>query len=89
MDDEYIIYLNQKIACDDNIGSMIINYIDDKILEFRNDYPMEKPKYIKLPLWCYEYIRDGYKSTFRYNKYQNCKLCPTATIEHMHKIEVF
>ena len=88
MEDERIVYLNNKITDGDySIGSMIINYIDDRIFEFKKDYPMEEPKYIKLPLWCYVHIRDNHKTVFRYNKYRKCNLCPTATIEHMHKIE--
>ena len=71
----------------------IIEEIDTKIYKFREKHN-EHPNFIKIPLWCYELLKDEIRSRFggsviRYNKYCNCRMCPTITIQLIDEIEVF
>lgn len=71
----------------------IIEKIDEKIYLFKELWG-ENPKYIKIPLWAYNLLRNEIRSRFggtifRYNKYSNCNLCPTITIAEIEEIEVF
>ena len=70
------------------VNKKIHNYISKY-----NNYP----KYIKLPLWIFEYLKqtksvidlkNGYKTTEKF-KFFNLKICETVSIEKAEEIEVF
>lgn len=70
------------------VNKKIHNYISKY-----NNYP----KYIKLPLWIFEYLKqtmsaidlkNGYKTTEKF-KFFNLKVCETISIEKAEEIEVF
>jgi len=70
------------------VNKKIHNYISKY-----NNYP----KYIKLPLWIFEYLKqtmsvidlkNGYKTTEKF-KFFNLKVCETVSIEKAEEIEVF
>jgi hypothetical protein len=70
------------------VNKKIHNYIS----KFHN-----YPKYIKLPLWIFEYLKqtmcvidlkNGYKTTEKF-KFFNLKVCETVSIEKAEEIEVF
>lgn len=70
--------------------------IQKKICEYINKY-LDKPKYVKIPLWLFNCLKREIGNIIKFNidyetekfKYMGLIVCETVTIKKAEEIEVF